>query len=162
MKSILLTSIITLLLLGLVMPGCRQSEPEHGDGQEYQFKGDEQFTVVTFGFTLNEGGAGTLIPYGSTIYHWDNGITEVYGPDNVRILIAKDSECPMVPSPIGVSIPATRSYETPSNSAGDTEGNTMWIYKDWHKQTVILTIVDYTYDNRDENEGNISPVHPPE
>jgi hypothetical protein len=162
MKNILLTSIVILLLLSITMLGCGQTEPENGDRQEYQFKGDEQFTIVNNGFTLNEGGAGTLIPYGSTIYHWDNGITEVYGPDNVRILIVKDSECPMVPSSIGVDIPATRHYHTPNNSAGDTEGNTMWIYTDWHKQTVILTIVDYTYDNRDENGGNISPCHPPE
>jgi len=53
----------------------------------------------------------TCIPDGSAVYHWSNGITEVFGPDKKRIFIARDSEAV---SERG--IPATRTYQVPSGT----------------------------------------------
>ena len=65
--------IVVLLVMCLMTSGC-------------------MFTRVTEGFCVDpEYQYGFHIPQGSVVYHWANGITEVYGPDNKRILITKDS-----------------------------------------------------------------------
>jgi len=63
----------------------------------------------------------TVILFGSVIYHWANGITEVYGPDNKRIFIARDSEATMIAAPGGLK-PATHIYYIPSGALVDEAG----------------------------------------
>jgi hypothetical protein len=66
------------------------------------------------------------IPVGSIVYHWANGITEVFGPNGKRIFIARDSEAVEIPSPgpPGHTIPrATQVLEVPNGaSIGEEEG----------------------------------------
>jgi len=143
MKNISCAIIVILLVLGPALPGCDQSKPQD-EAKEYQLRGDEEFTIVTAPLSLNEDDEyGTVIPYGSVIYHWDNDITEVYGPDNIRIFIAKDSEATMHPVPSAGLLPATHVLQVPNNSHIRSEGDTGNTRRVYLEQTVILTIVDY-------------------
>ena len=81
-----------------------------------------QFAKITAPLSLNEEEENaTVIPYGSVIYHWANGITEVYGPDNERIFIARDSEATMIAA-LGGLKPATHIYHIPSGAHVDEAG----------------------------------------
>jgi hypothetical protein len=108
-----------------------------------------EFTKITAPLSLNEQEPGTHIPYGSVIYHWANGITEVYGPDNTRIFIAKDSEAAMLPHPSGpqgpYESPATFIYQVPSG-AGILKGESDNIQKVYLNGALILTIITKSED----------------
>jgi hypothetical protein len=80
----------------------------------------DEFVKVTAPLTLDGTEPGTQIPWGSTVYHWANGITEVYGPDGKRLFIAKDAEAvewshPSGPNDSGIS-PATSILQVPNGS----------------------------------------------
>lgn len=77
-----------------------------------------EFKKITAPLSLNEEENATVIPYGSVIIHWANGITEVYGPDNELIFIAGDSEAAMIAAPGGHK-PATHIYHVPSGAIID-------------------------------------------
>ena len=85
------------------------------------------FTRITAPLTLDGTKPGTDIPWGSVVYHWANGITEVYGPDNNRIFIAKDSSAAVIVGP-GGGRAATRMYQVPSGASIDTQAM-VGIYK---------------------------------
>ena len=96
----------------------------------------------------------TVILYGSVIYHWANGITEVYGPDNNRIFIARDSEATMIATPEGLK-PATHIYHIPSGALVDEAGlpppsdagsKITKVYRDGTKTLTILTIIEKSED----------------
>jgi hypothetical protein len=61
-----------------------------------------------------------FIPYGSTIIHWQNGITEAFGPDGKRLFIARDSDAAQLPHPSGpngpFTSPATQILQVPSGA----------------------------------------------
>jgi hypothetical protein len=119
-----------------------------------QIESFSEYTIVTAPFTLNED-EGTRIPHGSTIFHWKNGITEVYGPDDLLILIARDSEAAdvphsTVPDPKSGPSPATHHYQVPSGSYisdGGTVENDK-ITEVYFNNEVMLTIIDRDEDYR--------------
>ena len=141
--------ITTLLFLFPVLPLAACTTPE------VKIDSFPQYTKVTAPFTLNEDD-GTRIPHGSTIYHWNNGITEVYDPNIQLILVARDSKAADVPhsTPAGSKSefrPATHQYQVPSGSH-ITDGRTVEndkITVIYFNDRVILTIVD-----RDEHYRN--------
>lgn len=129
--------ICALALLVMLIAGCQQQPSQ-----------ELEFTKVTEGFQVDpEASYSFHIPQGSVIYHWANGITEVYGPDNTRILIARDSEATQIPAPGGPA-PATHVYYGPSGTVdvSDESGNIDWIWLEDDTLTLILTIIE-----KDEN-----------
>ena len=133
-KKTHVSGIIILLVICLLTFGCRQAIPQVGA---------LEFTKVTAPFTIDPEQEGFRIPQGSVIYHWANGITEVYGPDNTRILIARDAEATQIPAPGGPA-PATYVYYGPNGTIGDWDEstNTMRIYLEDGALTLILTIIE--------------------
>ena len=132
-KHVSLVIITILLILCLTTSGC-------------------MFTEVTDPFSVDpEDQYGFQIPQGSVIYHWANGITEVYGPDNNRMLIAKDSMVnyahPTPPNYPGTSgqprspSPTTHGYQVPNGSRiePDDDGTITRVYQG---DTLILTIIE--------------------
>ena len=101
----------------------------------------EEYVIVTSPFTVSED-PGYRIPQGSVIYHLENGITEVYGPDNELILKAKDHKASQIPTPNGPRR-ATHIYQVPNGTRISTEGNTTKCYLG---ETIILTVVNYQED----------------
>jgi hypothetical protein len=86
----------------------------------------DDYTKVIYSFYVGEppksySGNETYIPYGSIIYHWANGIAEVFGPDGRRILIAKDSEATQMPVPAGVIAPVTHVFGSDTGTKSTTE-----------------------------------------
>jgi len=129
-----LVIICALALSAMLIAGCQQQPSQ-----------ELKFTKVTEPFSVDpEASYGFHIPQGSVIYHWANGITEVYGPDNARILIARDSEATQIPAPGGPAL-ATHVYYGPSGTRHDWDesGNICRIYLD---DALILTIIE-----KDEN-----------
>jgi len=125
-----LVIVCALALLAMLIAGCQQQPSQ-----------ELKFTKVTAPLSVNpEDPYGFHIPQGSVVYHWANGITEVYGPDNTRILIAKDSEATMIRHQ-----PATRTYHVPNGTWGgpDESGK---INRNYLDDTLILTIIE-----KDEN-----------
>lgn len=105
---------------------------KHPSITPYQRPPSDEFIKIIASLTVGEppppgepdvyNGHATYIPYGSVVYHWSNGITEVFGPDKKRIFIAKDSEAARIfhPTPPGASnpggSPATYSYQVPNGT----------------------------------------------
>ena len=85
----------------------------------------------------------TVIPHGSVIYHWANGITELYGPDNERLFIARDSEASQPVAPGGPK-PATHILQVPSGAHVSDEGDN--ITKVYLGDATILTIINKSED----------------
>ncbi len=104
---------------------------------------DGEFTSITGHFTLDsKDTAGTLIPYGSVIYHWRNGITEVRGPDNGRLLLVRDAEAPTITMQSGTSKPATFIYKLPAGTTVDSgEGELKNETRFLLDGKVILTVI---------------------
>ncbi len=102
----------------------------------------EGFTRVLSPFTLIPGDTeGTPLPIGSVIYHWDNGVTEVVGPDKKRILIALDSEATTNTTSSGEVKPVTWLYRLPLGTVavpGESGINTTNFYLD---SKLILSVV---------------------
>jgi hypothetical protein len=97
-----------------------------------------------------------VIPYGSVIYHWANGITEVFGPDEKRILIAKDSEAgvwvhpiPYVPPPGTMESMTTPDTYVVEFSDGSTRGSNV--------VPVTTTTIKYL-----DNPQNLTNITSPE
>ena len=99
---------------------------------------DEEYVIITAPFTVSEED-GYRIPQGSVVYHLENGITEVYGPDNELILKAIDYEASQVSTP-GGPIRATHVFHVPNGTRVSREGNMKKFYLG---ETLILTVVDY-------------------
>lgn len=127
-------AIITMLvLLALMTSGC-------------------MFTRVTDMFSVDpEDQHGFQIPQGSIIYHWANGITEVYGPDSERILITKDSLVeyfhPTPAYPPGTSgpprspSPTTHGYQVPNGSISEWDESTH-TERVYLNDILILTVIE--------------------
>ncbi len=144
---------ITTVLVGLVLTLTACATPR--ESTTTQMQSPPQFTKITAPLTLDGTKPGTDIPRGSVVYHWANGITEVYGPDNKRIFIAKDSEAATLPHPSGPKGPfessATYIYQVPDGTSIRDDG-TMGsdnVIKMYLGDTLILTIIekaeDYKY-----------------
>lgn len=106
-----------------------------------------QFITITLPLTLVVSDAGgTHIPYGSVIYHWANGITEVYLPDGNRFFVAKDSEAAMVNTASGAK-PATWIYHLPDGATtSQGEGDSKNITEMYLNGNLILTVIVKTED----------------
>ena len=125
MKRLNVSGIIILLVISLLIWGCGQTNSQD-ETQEFQ-KITESLSLI------QDDEYGTIIPYGSVIYHWANGITEVYGPDTTRIFIAKDSEASKVETPAGWTVPATQCLGLPSGTypftcSSEYDGGTITLY----------------------------------
>jgi hypothetical protein len=99
---------------------------------------DEEYVIITAPFTVSDED-GYRIPQGSVVYHLENGITEVYGPDGELILKAVDYEASLVPTPGGLRR-ATHVFQVPSGTHISGEGN---VQEFRLGGTLILTVVDY-------------------
>jgi len=126
-----------------------------------QSKSPPQFTKIDAPLTLDGTKPGTDIPKVSVVYHWANGITEVYGPNNKLIFVAKDSEAADIPHPTppgskAEPSPATYTYQVPSGTSirNDVkEGNDIvtkmylgnWLLGDRLILTIIKKAEDYKY-----------------
>ncbi len=112
-----------------------------------------EFDKITAPLTLDGTKPGTDIPWGSVVYHWANGITEVYGADNKRIFIARDSEATQIAVPGGLK-PATHIYQVPSG-AHITKGESDNITEIYLDEVLILTVIekseDFTVPPRESN-----------
>jgi hypothetical protein len=99
------------------------------------------FAEVTGPFSLvpDETG-GTSIPYGSVITHWRNGITEVTGLDNKRILVAMDSDAATVTLDTGEIRRVTFMYQLPQGTTA-IPNSEPGVTKMMLDGNVILTIV---------------------
>ena len=130
--------VCAVALLAMLIAGCQQQPSQ-----------ELEFTKVTEPFCVDpEASYGFHIPQGSVIYHWANGITEVYGPDNTRILITKDSL--VMHNPPGGPKPTTRTYYVPDGSIGDWDESTK-TDRTYLNGVLILTIIE-----KDENYPVIS------
>jgi hypothetical protein len=132
-KKTYIIGIVTLLLIGL-LAGV-SSAMAQDEAKEY--------TVISAPLSPVEEDYVYSIPVGSSIFHSDNGITLVYGPDGACILSAKESEASMITTPIGLRR-ATHIHEVPSGSHIKTNGDITEVYKDGIR---ILTVVDQTKGN---------------
>ena len=129
MKIRYLLLIIVLLLIILLIVGCGKPNP-------YNVQPDG-YAIIKAPLSLEKGKNTTFIPHGSVIYHWANGITEVYGPDSERLFIARDSEAATTTAPGGPK-PATFTLQVPDGAHISNEGdNTTKIYQG---DTLLLTI----------------------
>ena len=100
-------------------------------------------TKIIRPFTLTGDGVhGTPVPNGSVITHWANGITEVTGPDNKRIILAKDTEAPLVIMGSGTSKPATWVYIMPKGVIVPPAGADKNITKMMLDGKLILTVIE--------------------
>ena len=101
------------------------------------------FTKITAPLTLDGTKPGTDIPWGSVVYHWADGITEVYGPDNNRIFIAKDSSAAVIIGP-GGGRAATHGYQVPSGARidGDVMVGNDKVTKIYMGDSLIMTIIE--------------------
>jgi hypothetical protein len=77
------------------------------------------------------------VPIGSVIYHSPDGITRVFDPSGIQLLIANDSGM-LVLIPDGM-MPATEVLETPEGSIARTEGDTTHIYLNG---SCVATVID--------------------
>jgi hypothetical protein len=135
---LLITLGLASLVMAMALSGCVDSTAGY---QPPPLTSPPQFAVVTAGFVFDDSEAGTRLPWCSTIYHWKNGITEVIGPDNNLILIAKDAEAKQLPVPEGPA-PATHVYQVPSGSRSTSEGKHQEVMTFYSGNDLIVTIVD--------------------
>jgi hypothetical protein len=104
---------------------------------------DEEFQWIDKPLSPVEGDDVYSIPPGSTIYHLENGITKVYGPDGRHVLTTKDTLQSLIPVPSGGLAGASHVHTVPSDSKVSRVGGEVKVYYD---ETCILTIVN---ENRD-------------
>ena len=100
------------------------------------------FSVITAGLEFDPSQSGTQIPWGSTIYHWKNGITEIIGPDNSLIFVAKDAEATQIITPGGGPRPATGIYGLPNGGMVSPDPDNKNITKITLGSTLLATIVN--------------------
>lgn len=135
MEKRLNSVLVFLLAIFLLMSGCGQSNP-------YNIQ-DDGYAIITAPLSLNKEPNTIRIPHGSVIYHWANGITEAFGPDNKRLFIARDSEAASVAAPGGFK-PATHGFTIPDGSRISEENGTTKIYLD---DELILTVIEAERNN---------------
>ncbi len=128
MRKFLAVSVVFLLIFRLVLSLAGPVVAQ-----------DNETTKVTDGFSVDQSAPGHKIPLGSIVRHLENGITEVYKPDNSLMLTARDSDAAMVATPSGLAR-ATYVYVVPSGSEIDRRGNTTEVYEN---DTLILKVVDF-------------------
>ena len=100
-----------------------------------------QFTVIKAAITLGYDQAGTNIPLGSTIYHWNNKITEVIGPDNSLIFICKDADATQMPTPGAGLQSVTQILQVPNGAQVNPDSNNKNITKIFIGGEVIGTVI---------------------
>jgi hypothetical protein len=62
-------------------------------------------TKITEQLTANAEGHGTHVPWGSVLFHWANGVTELDGPDGSLLWLSRDAEAAQLPHPSGPGAP---------------------------------------------------------
>ena len=95
------------------------------------------YSKIQTGFTLDPGQPGTLIERGSTIYHLETGITEVYDANNTLTMTAVESETGVIMTSYGPK-KATDIYHLPDGARVDYSANITKIYDGYN---LILTVV---------------------
>jgi hypothetical protein len=101
---------------------------------------DSLFTKITGPFDLVTNATnGTPIPSGSVVTHWANGITEVTGPDNKRVMLVRDSDAPTQTFSSGTQA-VTWIYDLPPGTSSTT-GSDPGITKFVSNGQVILTVI---------------------
>jgi hypothetical protein len=100
--------------------------------------GETGYQIVDKPFSTGNSSDTYNIPVGSTIYHLENGITKVYGPDKALLLSAKDADSETIGTPNGPT-KATHVHYVPNGSYMETIDNTTKIYTD---DVCILTVVE--------------------
>jgi rhodanese-related sulfurtransferase len=102
---------------------------------------DSLFTKITGSFNLVPNVTnGTPLATGSVITHWANGITEITGPDNKRVMLVRDSDAPTQTVSSGEK-PVTWIYSLPSGTTVATNtdpGVTKFVLN----TQVILTVIN--------------------
>jgi|GEM_PF-4200368 len=152
-KSLSVRQFITGILIvhALFSISCVTSRTENSSNQPLSPvvipKQPLQFTKITKGLIVSENATvpGTYVPFGSTLYHWANGITELYGPDNKLIFIAKDSECAVQYGP-GGERPVTYGVQVPNGAVISTNKDDKNIMTVSLHGQIILTIIKKTQD----------------
>jgi len=135
-KKAFLVLITIALVVGLslsgIIPVAAQEPPDEG----------KVYTEVTLPLSTETVADVHTIPRGSVVYHFDDGTTEIYGPNNEFILAARDSEAAVVPVPTRHGVDwATHVYDVSNSNATrvEAEGDTTYVYDG---AICILTIVD--------------------
>jgi hypothetical protein len=101
-----------------------------------------QFTIIKAAITLGNGQAGTNIPLGSTIYHWNNKITEVIGPDDSLIFICKDVDATQIGTPGAGLQPVTQILQVPNGAQVIPDKDNKNITQIFTGNELIGTIID--------------------
>ena len=150
MKKAFLVLITIALVVGLslsgIIPVAAQEPPDEG----------KVYTEVTLPLSTETVADVHTIPRGSVIYHFDDGTTEIYGPNNEFILAARDSEAALIPAPGGPAR-ATYVYQIPNGSRIDTEGDTTYVYEG---ETCILTVVNQSEASITKGSRTLPPPPP--
>lgn len=102
-----------------------------------QFDNLQDPTEILYGFSLTGANRTYPVPVGSVIYHSPDGITRVFDPSGMQLLMANDSGT-LVRTPGGL-VPATEALETPAGSTAWTEGDITHIYLNG---SCVATVID--------------------
>jgi len=106
--------------------------------QELSPSQNVQSSQVTANLVASKNPTVSTIPYGSIIYHSDNGVTTVFDSTGKQLFAADDAKSIKVSTPHGES-PATFVHEVPSGSfSKEVDGKTYIFYKG----NLILTIIN--------------------
>lgn len=112
----------------------------------------DDISELAYGFSVGDNYTGYHLPTGTTICHFEDGLTEVYGPNDKLILSVNDSD---IIAPGGMK-PATKSLNVPNGAAVIEISGTANITKVFSdpsvplETTCLLTIV-YFYDPEVKN-----------
>jgi hypothetical protein len=109
---------------------------------------DIPFTIITEPLSVApESIIGYLIPRGSIVHHYKDGIMKVFGPDGTLILKTQDSETPELPAPGGRKILATYQYIGPNGGRSEIVDD--WTIKKYDANgELVLTIIDEIHKTR--------------
>lgn len=84
---------------------------------------------------------GDTIPKGSTVYHLENGITEVHTPEKGCVLRIKDSETVLIDTPNGMK-PSSYVFNVPSGAVIEDNGSEIIIYDNFNRKEHLFTIIN--------------------
>ena len=105
----------------------------------------DQEVQVKSAFSVNPSVKGTGIPIGATVHLGADGKTTVFGPNNIKILSAWDSEATTLDTPDG-KVKATHVFEVPSGSTVEKQRKIMTVQ--FQGQQILTVINDQNTTNR--------------
>jgi len=91
--------------------------------------------------TMGNAESGDTIPKGATVYHLENGVTEVHTPDKGCILNVKDSEAVLIDTQNGKK-PATYIFDVPSGAVIENNESKTFVYDNLSNKDILFTIVN--------------------